>query len=263
MIVHRGTIGTSLGENTIESFSECKRLNVGMVEFDVFMTLNKELVVFHDDTLNRLFPDHVRANANIWDLTKDQIPESIPLLNDVLQVLDGIKIVVEIKQDSIELVDLIWAAINNYGNWIDVTWGSFASSSVNAHCKHLRPNTPRVLCGSEMKAIFILYLTGTLFVFGSDKISKGNQFWIPTGRCMVCNMFHINSIVIIIEYRYKIFKPLLRYLSTRGVIVVGCEYESGAINTPEEAEEAYKDGCSLISTDEYVLLSRYFKYMLF
>lgn len=49
---HRGSSGTH-PENTIAAFRATAKLPVHGVEFDVHMTKDHELVVIHDETINR------------------------------------------------------------------------------------------------------------------------------------------------------------------------------------------------------------------
>ena len=49
---HRGSSGTH-PENTIAAFHEAARLPIHGVEFDVHLTKDGELVVIHDETIDR------------------------------------------------------------------------------------------------------------------------------------------------------------------------------------------------------------------
>ncbi len=52
IFAHRGASGT-FPENTIAAFKEAARLPVYGVEFDVHMTADGELVVIHDEAIDR------------------------------------------------------------------------------------------------------------------------------------------------------------------------------------------------------------------
>ena len=49
---HRGSSGTH-PENTVAAFKEAASLQIHGVEFDVHMTKDEELVVVHDESINR------------------------------------------------------------------------------------------------------------------------------------------------------------------------------------------------------------------
>ncbi|MDP4797316.1 MAG: glycerophosphodiester phosphodiesterase [Crocinitomicaceae bacterium] len=88
---HRGAKGYVM-ENTIASIEYALNLGVNAIEIDVYRCASGELVVFHDDTLERL---STRVNR-IEDLTLDEIGlillhggYSIPTLNKVIDFLSN------------------------------------------------------------------------------------------------------------------------------------------------------------------------------
>ena len=62
VIGHRGAMGHET-ENTLPSIQKAMDLGVDMIEIDVFKIKSGEIVVFHDDTLERL----TNAPGNIED----------------------------------------------------------------------------------------------------------------------------------------------------------------------------------------------------
>ena len=52
LCAHRGASATH-PENTLAAFREAIRLGAQMIEFDVYVTVDKELVIMHDPTVNR------------------------------------------------------------------------------------------------------------------------------------------------------------------------------------------------------------------
>lgn len=88
-IGHRGAMG-HIAENTIESVSKAIDLKCDMIEIDVFKLKSGELVVFHDDTLDRV----TNAKGNIEDYTLEELEDvlvdgkyKIPTLEAVIDVI--------------------------------------------------------------------------------------------------------------------------------------------------------------------------------
>lgn len=100
IIAHRGASGYEL-ENTIAAFEKALQLNVDMIELDVYVVKSGEVVVFHDDTLDRLSNTH----GEIEHFTLETLQRiclhggyKIPSLKEVLQLLDGAcKVNIELK----------------------------------------------------------------------------------------------------------------------------------------------------------------------
>lgn len=92
---HRGSSGTH-PENTIAAFKAAAKLPVHGVEFDVHMTKDHELVVIHDETINRtsngtgFIKDLTLAELKKIDFGSWYSPkfkqETIPTLREVLYV---------------------------------------------------------------------------------------------------------------------------------------------------------------------------------
>lgn len=92
---HRGSSGTH-PENTIAAFKAAARLPVHGVEFDIHMTKDHELVVIHDETIDRtsngtgFIKDMTLAELKKFDFGSWFSPkfkqETIPTLREVLYV---------------------------------------------------------------------------------------------------------------------------------------------------------------------------------
>lgn len=100
---HRGLHDNEVPENSLTAFRLARENGFG-VEFDVQMTRDNKLVVFHDGSLKRV----CGIDGYLRDYTYDELcefrlketDEQIPLLSDVLDVLDGADIICEIKGDN-------------------------------------------------------------------------------------------------------------------------------------------------------------------
>ena len=101
---HRGS-PTNITENTLASFKKAAEDGVDGLEFDVRLTKDKQIVIFHDSDLQRL----AGVDKKIQDLTYEKLQEiklekdqTIPLLDDFIPLLNKIKAVnIEIKSDGI------------------------------------------------------------------------------------------------------------------------------------------------------------------
>ncbi|WP_108668968.1 glycerophosphodiester phosphodiesterase [Peribacillus acanthi] len=114
---HRGSKGTH-PENTMAAFREAVRLGVDGIELDVHLSKDGELVVIHDETVDRT----TDGTGQVKDLTLSQLKkldagswfskefqsETIPTLKEILQLLQGTNILlnVEIKNDVIQYVGI-------------------------------------------------------------------------------------------------------------------------------------------------------------
>ena len=107
---HRGASGT-FPENTIAAFQEAARLPVHGVEFDVHLTRDGELVVIHDETIDRTsngsgyIKDLTLAQLKEYDFgswfSPDFAGEKIPTLEEVLRLFQSTHhhINIELKSD--------------------------------------------------------------------------------------------------------------------------------------------------------------------
>jgi glycerophosphoryl diester phosphodiesterase len=107
---HRGASG-NFPENTVAAFKEAARLPVFGVEFDVHMTTDDELVVIHDESIDRTsngtgyVKDMSLEELKTYDFGSWFAPdfqgEKISTLQDVLDIFDSTdhKLNIELKSD--------------------------------------------------------------------------------------------------------------------------------------------------------------------
>ena len=124
---HRGLHNIDIGipENSIAAFRRSKEAGYG-TEFDVQLSKDGQVVVFHDDDLKRVCGVDARVDSMRYDeLSKLPLlgtDEHIPLLSDVLACFDGTKmpLIVELKtgKRNAELCrktcELLFAFSGNY-----------------------------------------------------------------------------------------------------------------------------------------------------
>ena len=100
VVGHRGAMGYET-ENTLASIQKALDLGVDMIEIDVFRIRSGEIVVFHDEKVNRL----TNGAGFIEEFYAPQVNSlildgghQIPYLQDVLKLIDGkCKLNIELK----------------------------------------------------------------------------------------------------------------------------------------------------------------------
>lgn len=132
VIGHRGAMGYET-ENTLASIQKALDLGVDMIEIDVFKIESGEIVVFHDERLERLSNAGGKIEEfNIYDLAKVILEgnHKIPMLQDVLKLIDNkVKLNIELKgANTSEKVNFI---IDYYVNKKGWTASNFVISSFN------------------------------------------------------------------------------------------------------------------------------------
>lgn len=159
-IAHRGASGHA-PENTLAAFREAVEIGVDGVECDVHCTKDGQVVVIHDNMLNRttdtkgiikeMMLDEVKkADAGSW-FDPQFADQRIPTLAEVLKLTKGKVItVIEIKPDNI--TDRVVREIENAKAVDDVVLQSFHPSVVR-NAQELNPQIPRALLASGRKSI--------------------------------------------------------------------------------------------------------------
>lgn len=143
-IAHRGLhTAPNIPENSLLAFE--KAIEAGHpIELDIRLTADKQIVVFHDETLERMCGDRQQIST----LTFRQLSsfkllnteQQIPLLQDVLTFIDGrVPILIELKvKNYTGLMEyLLFHLLQNYSG--DFALQSFHPISIR-HLKKLNPN---------------------------------------------------------------------------------------------------------------------------
>ncbi len=119
---HRGlhSEDQSIPENSMKAFSLAAEAGYGM-ELDVQLSKDGRVVVFHDDTLDRVCGVAARVDelnyAELEKLSLFGTEERIPLFTDVLALVDGrTPLIVELKNGARngELCEKTWALLRRY-----------------------------------------------------------------------------------------------------------------------------------------------------
>ncbi|OGB84435.1 hypothetical protein A3F66_03185 [candidate division TM6 bacterium RIFCSPHIGHO2_12_FULL_32_22] len=140
-IAHRGASGTN-PENTLISFKNA--LNCAdMIEFDVHLTKDGHLIIFHDDTLERV----TASNGKISDKTLAELKslavlgkEKIPTLAEALVAIDR-KLPVDIelkgKNTAKKVADTLKEFLKKGWNYSDFLISSFDHEQVYEFNRYL------------------------------------------------------------------------------------------------------------------------------
>lgn len=131
IIAHRGASGYA-PENTILAMKKAVEMGAKAVEFDVQITKDGKVIVFHDGKLGRT----VKGKGEIREKTYEELEsldagegEKIPLLKEVLEILPkGVTINIELKKEKADKnydVKKVIQVIKEVKKEEDVTLSSF------------------------------------------------------------------------------------------------------------------------------------------
>lgn len=147
---HRGlhTEDGEAPENSLASFERAKLAGYG-VELDIQFTADRQIVVFHDKDLSRMCGIDKRVDSltynELKELTLQGGQEHIPLLQDVLAILDDTPVLCEIKSyganSDTSLCAEAWPLLKQYK-------GPLCIESFNPFMvRWFRKNQPQVIRG--------------------------------------------------------------------------------------------------------------------
>ncbi len=158
---HRGAYHYA-PENTIYSFEKAIQLGADGVEFDVQLTKDGEVVVIHDEKIDRvsngtgLVKDYTLSELKKINFNKRGISEpyfmEIPTLDEVLQLLGmtGLSINIELKTGIVYYAGLELKTIdivNKYGLSEQVLYSSFNHYSIQKVKEYDPTAKTALLCG--------------------------------------------------------------------------------------------------------------------
>ncbi len=159
-------------ENTLAAFrAACGLRGLAGIELDIQLTKDGEIVVIHDETVDRTTEGH----GNVRDFSLDELKrlriksgrflkiqrytkERIPLMREVLELLkpscekDGLLINIELKNSNVRYEGMeqkILALVKDFGLQDSIVYSSFNPDSILL-LKELDPNVKTgILAGSE------------------------------------------------------------------------------------------------------------------
>jgi glycerophosphoryl diester phosphodiesterase len=185
VIAHKGASGYA-PENTMASFKLALEMGVDMIELDVRHTKDEEIIVFHDQTLDRT----TNGSGDVHDYTLEEIKqldagswydskfsgEKIPTLKEVLDLVDGTcKVLIEIKHMdhphyhdfSDKLVDIVREEKNGF-EWVILQ--SYENKYLEeAHAYDPRIETKKMVIGEDSAPLIAFYIETRMHLGRSEK----------------------------------------------------------------------------------------------
>ncbi|PKN87774.1 MAG: hypothetical protein CVU51_05145 [Deltaproteobacteria bacterium HGW-Deltaproteobacteria-1] len=193
LIAHRGA-SAYYPENTITSFEGAIAMGADMVELDVQLTLDGEVVVFHDEDITRCtngrgrIADYALVNlkkldAGSW-FDKKFSGAEIPLLTDVLSLCkDRIAVNIEIKTEAVRdtiqggIEEKCLKIVNQIGLQDHVVFSSFDPRALR-HLKHLDREVPisvlfeKKFYDARLPSEIVISLAGNAFNCSRRELNK-------------------------------------------------------------------------------------------
>lgn len=158
-IGHRGAMGHE-PENTIRSFKKALSLNVDAIEFDVNVCKTGEVVVMHDNKLDRTtngvgyIQEKTFAELRLLDAGKGEL---IPTLEEVLDVIDR-KVIVNIELKGRGSALATFRVIQKYIKTKGWSETDFMVSSFDHHELHeFKQHYPQIFIGALVDGIPLSY----------------------------------------------------------------------------------------------------------
>ncbi len=191
IIAHKGASGLA-PENTIAAFEIALDLGVDMIEIDVRHTKDEEIIVFHDQFLDRVTKDSLgnQVTGDVHDYTFEELrqfevgswfdsrfsDQKIPSLREVLDLIDGrCKVLIEIKHMdhphyhdfSDKLVDIVRSERNGF-DWVILQ--SYEDKYLEeAHAYDDRIQTKKLLIGEDSAPLIAFYVETRVHLGRSEK----------------------------------------------------------------------------------------------
>lgn len=152
---HRGVFDNkTVPENSLPAFRRAADDRLG-IEFDIHLSADGEVVVFHDNTLARMCGDSRRPEeltlAELRSLSLLDTAETIPTLREALDAVGGrVPLIVELKGENANtaLCDAAMPILENYG-------GAYCVESFNplltARYRRLAPHVMRGILTTKFR----------------------------------------------------------------------------------------------------------------
>jgi glycerophosphoryl diester phosphodiesterase len=181
IVAHRG-FRSRYPENTLSAFSAAVEHGIFMIELDVALTRDRQVIVIHDDTLDRTTTGHGLVNQmNLSDIQRLDAgswfgsqfsKETVPTLEQVFQNLGGRCVInVEIKSVAVEYDDpkdavekQVLRMIHDY-HLREMTLISSFNPHVLSRLNRIDPTVPVALLSNQELDDDTLYILNDLNAF--------------------------------------------------------------------------------------------------
>jgi glycerophosphoryl diester phosphodiesterase len=237
---HRGLHGalggkTYAAENSLTAFARATERGFG-IELDVRVTKDGELVVFHDDTLDRVCGVSGRViDKTLAELRQTRLSETedtIPTFGEVLELVHGrVPLLVEIKEDGFDHTAAVLAArmLGEYdGPYIVESFNPLSLSAV-------KKENPQILRG-----------------FLWDKLTSDKSRRALKYRIIQRQLLNFLARPHFIAASHKSYKksPLFPLLLVK--VLFKPSFIAWTIRSPEEEKAAYEMGFDGIIFENYI-----------
>ncbi len=241
-IAHRGASWLA-PENTMASIQLAWEMQVDAVEFDVFITADNEIVVFHDSNLNRITGvDELIEEKTLEELKKLDYGqwksdtwkgESITTLREALEVTPrGARVFVDVKSGT-EIVKPMLEIFDDSGIHMHQIVVIAFSRDVAAKTKKMRPHV-------------------TVLQLQSFRIDEETDTWSPAIESVIDQAVKDNLDGINVRFRGPAKDPK----AIKKVREAGLGYYIWTVNDLEDAIKATKLGVDGITTDRPVWMKK-------
>lgn len=198
VIAHRGASGFA-PENTMVAFHQAVQDGADAIELDVRFTRDKQVVVFHDLSVERT----TDGTGKISELTLEQIRRldaghrftidagynfpfrnrriAIPMLEQVLQEFPSTPLYIDIKVSDSGLVDAVLALVDKYDRFHDVTFVVVVKTKKNALARYIRSKAPFAKIGHSGSEVARLFALSKMHLPGWFK-PRGWTMQVPVHR---------------------------------------------------------------------------------
>lgn len=231
LFAHRGLHGDGRAENSMSAFRAALERGYG-IELDVRLSSDGELVVFHDDTLERVCGVEGRVDAYTADeLSKMSLSgteDGVPRFSEVLSLVAGrVPLLVEIKEDAGKygVSDKTVEALKSYEGGYIIE--SFNPLSLGNTAKKL-PNVPRGILSQNY--------------YKNEKYRKPLYFLL---RCLLFNRICKPSFI---AYDHEDYKCVSLRLARR---LFGAATFAWTVRSPEEEAAAREHGFDSVIFENY------------
>ncbi|XP_067679992.1 lysophospholipase D GDPD1-like [Haliotis asinina] len=260
-ISHRGGAGENL-ENTMAAFKHAMSRNTEMLELDCHVTRDGQVVVSHDESLERacgysgkissldykdlpLLKPCLKVDFSSGHEIQGGEDRQIPLLKDVFETFPNLVINVDIKVDDDELITKVSDLVRDYKRESITVWGN-RSDKVETKLHKQNPEIPLIFSMRRVALLLFYFYSGLLpfiplkeslleVIMPSILLDEGTSP-IKLSRKQRFAIRVIDALMM---------RPVLfKHLERRGI-----QTYLWVLNTEDEFERAFKLGVHGVMTD--------------